>query len=493
MSDSRQARDQNRAPFLDSLIAARATQPLSFNMPGHKYRAGLLPAFDVLFGANVAAGDLNEAVPDVDYLHSYAAVGPLAEAQALLADAVGADHSTFLVNGSTAGNQAMLLAAAHDDQPVIVPRAAHRSVYAGLILSGARPVYVPPAYHPEVGFPLGVPVDSVAAQLAAHPDAAAIQLTSPNYYGYLSDTAALAALAHAHAIPLLVDEAHGAHLAFHAALPQPALEQGADCVVQSAHKTLGALTQAAWLHVRGGLIDRARLIQALALLQSSSPSVLLTASLDAARQQAVLHGEALLGRAVRLAGHARAEIRAIPGLWCYGDELTGAHGIAAHDPTKLVIRVHTAGWSGAAYAAELWRRFHVTVEFADPRHVICSVTMADDDAHIAQLLDCLRALAQTEPAGHVTSSVPVAPAALPKMVLTPRQAAARATKTVPLLQAAGETCAEQIIPYPPGVPLLMPGEMIDRDMIDHLRALLAAGIKLVGPQDAGLGTVLVVR
>ena len=213
--------DQTRAPFFDSLVSTRQRAPLSFHMPGHKFDAALLPELTDFFGAGVFTGDLNEAVPTIDYLH--AATSTLAEAQQLAAAAVGADHTFFLINGSTVGNQAMLLAVVRDGQKVIIPRAAHRSVYAGLILSGATPVYVAPRIHPQVHFPLAVEVNAVRDRLDEYPDAVAVHVTSPNYYGYLSDVKGLAELAHTRNIPLLVDEAHGAHLCFHPDLPPSAV------------------------------------------------------------------------------------------------------------------------------------------------------------------------------------------------------------------------------------------------------------------------------
>lgn len=481
--------DQTRAPFLESLIATVHAQPVSFNMPGHKFSPAAMPEFAELFGAGVLIGDLSEAVPSIDYLHG--ATGALAEAQRLAAAAVGADETFFLVNGATVGNQAMLMACAREGERVIVPRAAHRSVYAGLVLSGATPVYVPPRPHPLVGFPLAVTPADVASCLSTAPDAVAIQITSPSYYGYVSDTAALVALAHDHGIPLLVDEAHGAHFPYHPDLPRSAVALGADLVVQSSHKTLGALTQAALLHLSGGRVDRGRVRDFLALLQSSSTSVLLTGSLDAARRRASQDGQRLLGAAVRMAQHARAAIREIPGLWCYGKELVGAHGIAGHDPTKLVIRVSDTGWSGTAFAAELWTRFRLSVEFADPRHLICSVSLADDEQRIGYLLAGLRLVAAEQPSA-ATASHDVWPAGgLPELALTPRQAFARSSRPIRLETAAGAICAEQVIPYPPGIPLLMPGERISAEMIEHLTDLLALGVKIVGPDNPSLQTLRV--
>jgi arginine decarboxylase len=486
--------DQTRAPFFDSLVSTqRQRDPVSFHMPGHKFNPALLPELADFFGAGVFTGDLNEAVPTIDYLH--AATGALVEAQQLAAAAVGADHTFFLINGSTVGNQAMLIAAVRDGQKVIITRAAHRSVYAGLILSGATPIYIAPRVHPQVHFPLAVEVGAVQDRLEEFPDVVAVHVTSPNYYGYLPDVRGLVAAAHDHHIPLLVDEAHGAHLCFHPDLPSSAVSLGADAVVQSPHKTLGALTQAAWLHLNGERLPFTLLQYLVAILQSSSPNVTLTGSLDVARRQMALHGKALLDQTLELAHRARTAIRAIPGLWCYGDELIGDYGIAAYDPTKLVIRVTDTGWTGKAFAAELWSHFNLTVEFADPWQLICSITIGDTPEKIDRLISALRAVAQDQPGAATLRAdrMELIPPPLPQLILNPRQATFRSARRIPLIEARDQVCAEQVIPYPPGIPLLMPGEVISAEMIDYVQYLLRQRIKIVGPEDLQLNTVRIIE
>ena len=486
--------DQTRAPFFDSLVSTQRQHDLvSFHMPGHKFNPALLPEIADFFGAGVFTGDLNEAVPTIDYLH--AATSTLVEAQQLAAAAVGADHTFFLVNGSTVGNQAMLLATVRDGQKVIITRAAHRSVYAGLILSGATPVYILPRAHPQVHFPLAVEVSAVRNRLDEYPDVVAIHVTSPNYYGYLSDVRGLIGVAHDHHIPLLVDEAHGAHLCFHPDLPPSAVSLGADAVVQSPHKTLGALTQAAWLHLNGERIPFTLLQYLVAILQSSSPNVMFTGSLDVARRQMALHGKALLDQVLELAQRARTAIRAIPGLWCYDDDLVGEYGIAAHDPAKLVIRVTDTGLTGKEFAAELWSRFNLTVEFADPWQLICSITIGDTPDKIDRLIGALRDVAKDrrEVATLRADRMELASLPLPQLILNPRQATFRSSRRIPLIEARDQVCAEQVIPYPPGVPLLMPGEVISAEMIDYVQYLLRQQIKIVGPEDLQMNTVRIIE
>jgi arginine/lysine/ornithine decarboxylase len=368
-------------------------------------------------------------------------------------------------------------------------------VYAGLILSGATPVYIMPRVHPQVHFPLAVELGAMQQKLEEYPDVVAIHVTSPNYYGYLSDIEGLVKLAHAHDIPLLVDEAHGAHLRFHPDLPASAIGLGADAVVQSPHKTLGAITQAAWLHLNGERLPFTLVQYLVAILQSSSPNVVLTGSLDVARRQMALHGKALLDQVLELAQRARAAIRGIQGLWCYGEDLVGDYGIAEYDPTKLVIRVTDTGLSGKEFAAELWSRFNLTVEFADPWQLICSITIGDTPEKIDRLISALRDVAQDQRGGAARRAdrVELIQPPLPQLILNPRQATFRSARRIPLNEARDQVCAEQVIPYPPGIPLLMPGEVISTEMIDYVQYLLHQRIKIVGPEDLQLNTVRIIE
>ncbi len=483
--------DQHETPYLDELLAEKNARHVSFHMPGHK---GAMPPNTKLldyWGGNLHPADVVETNGIIDYLHSPR--GALLRAQQLAAAAYGADETFFLINGSTVGNVAEIMTAARDGQKVIVPRASHRSVYGGLVLSGAVPVYVAPDYHPLVGSVLGVDADQVRALLAAHPDAVGVHNTSPNYYGYLSDVGALARAAHDAGALLLVDEAHGSHLRFHPDLPPAAVERGADLIVQSTHKTQGALTQTSMLHLCGARADRSRLAQSLAVLQSSSPNSILLASLDAARMQMATEGERLLAGVVQLAGHARAAVRAIPGLWCYGDDLVGAHGVYACDPTKLVIRVSDLGLTGLAVSFRLRREFGQDVEFADLQHIICSLTIGDDEASVGALLRALRAISASAPPAPAPLNIMPPPAGLPEMALTPRAATFAPSRRVPIEQSVGEVCAESIIPYPPGIPMLVPGERIAREHLDYLAYIVGQQMAVVGPEDRTLRSVRVVQ
>ncbi|MCU0482429.1 MAG: aminotransferase class I/II-fold pyridoxal phosphate-dependent enzyme [Anaerolineae bacterium] len=482
--------DQTQMPYLESLLAEKEAYHTSFHMPGHKMNMKPHPMLEQYWGGNLHPADVVEINGIIDYLHS--PKGALLEAQKLAAKAYGADHTFFLINGSTVGNMGAIMSASGAGQKVIMPRACHRSVYGGLVLSGAMPVYVKPDYHPQVGSSLAVSADVVRQLFAENNNIAAIHITSPNYYGILSDTATIAQIAHEHGALLLVDEAHGSHLAFHEGLPQSATRLGADMVIQSTHKTQGALTQASMLHVNNGRANLADVAQVMGLLQSSSPNSLLLASLDAARMQMATEGHQLLSRVLELSYFARENINAIDGLWCYGDDLIGSHGIFAYDPTKLVIRVRDIGQTGFAVAETLRKTYGIDVEFADLRQIICSITIGDDDRTVGKLISALREIAKIK--GTIAQSEPEVPppAELPHIAISPREAYFANSRPVPLAQSVGEICAENIIPYPPGIPLVVPGEVITQEILDYLGYLRRMGSGVVGVEDKTLTYLRVV-
>ncbi len=482
--------DQTRMPYLESLLAEKEAYHTSFHMPGHKMLMQPHPMLEQYWGGNLHPADIVEINGIIDYLHS--PKGTLLEAQQLAAKAYGADHTFFLINGSTVGNMGAIMSASREGQKVIMPRACHRSVYGGLVLSGAMPVYIQPDYHPQVGSSLAVSADVVRKLFAENDTIAAVHITSPNYYGVLSDTATIRQIAHDNGALMLVDEAHGSHLAFHEGLPTSAVHLGADMVIQSTHKTQGALTQASMLHVNGTRANLARVAQVMGLLQSSSPNSLLLASLDAARMQMATEGHKLLSHVLELSHFAREQIRNIDGLWCFGDDLIGSHGIFDYDPTKLVISVRDIGQTGFGVSDTLRKTYSIDVEFADLHQIICSITIGDTHATIGKLLDALRQIAQTKGTLAQQETEVPPPAQLPHIAISPREAYFATSRPVPLAHAVGEICAENIIPYPPGIPLVVPGEVITQDILDYLNYLRRMGSGVVGVEDKSLATLRVV-
>jgi arginine decarboxylase len=483
--------DQSRAPYFEALCRFAALDRANFHTPGHIQGKGAHPSFLEAFGAAALRLDVCPGLADLDG-------GPrsaLAEAQILAAEAYGADRSWFLVNGSTVGNYIMLISTCHPGEVVLTSRNTHKSIISGLVVAGARPVYIPPELDPESHIAHGVTPEAVERGLAAHPEAKAVLIVSPTYYGACSDVAGIADVAHRHGVPLLVDEAWGPHFPFHPSLPPHALALGADMVVTGIHKLLGALLQASMVHVQGPLVDPDRVEVVAAMIQSTSASALLRASLDVARMQMVTEGEALLDKAISLADEARDWIESHPRLSCLGKDLAGQHGVVAIDPTRLVVNVTATGRTGYQVDKVLHDEYLVTMELSDFANVLADVTIGHDREDLIRLADALRAIADVPVAeglnrkGFVEEALRV----LPEQVLSPSQAFHAPQERVPLADATGRISAEMVATYPPGIPVLVPGERLTPEMVAHLALQVAAGGRIVGAADPRLNTIGVVE
>jgi arginine decarboxylase len=477
--------DETDLPLLNAVWSAAERPHAAFYTPGHKRGQGIAPALRDRFGSAIFQADLPE-LPDLDNL--FAPESVIHEAQCLAAQTFGATETWFLANGSTSGIQAAMLATVGEGDRIIVPRNAHRCVIAGLILSGAMPIFVSPQLDDTWQLPTGIDPQAIAHCLATHTPKA-ILLVSPTYHGLCSDVEAIAALAHQQEIPLLIDEAHGAHFAFHPDLPTPAIASGADLAVQSIHKTLGALTQAAMLHL--GNTDRLcrdRLRASLSLTQSSSPSYLLLASLDAARQQMAIDGHRLMTQTLELADWATDAIARIPGLQVLTDGLTGVH---QRDRTRLTIDVRKLGLTGF-HADEILYNWGITAELPSLHHLTFIISLGNTRDDIQHLIDGLQALAE-QPRSHLP---PIANLVLPTAshpVLTPRQAFFSPRRSVPIADAIGQPSAELICPYPPGIPLVLPGEPITEDAIAYLQRIQSLGGIITGNADPTLQQLSIVE
>lgn len=482
---------QHEAPFFDALARFAEGDDVMFSTPGHKRGVGLDESSRRLFGAALAVDVPHGGGADTPHF----SLGLLRAAERLAAEAHGADDARFLVNGSTAGNLAMLLATCGDGDEVIITRMLHKSLLAGLVFSGARPVYVKPELHADHNLPLDTPPAAVAAALEAHPRAKAVVLVSPSYVGVTSDLTGIVEVCRSAGVPLLIDEAWGPHLHFHPDLPLSAMEAGADASVSSDHKMLGALTQGSTLLMRRGLLDIDRVHTVVDMVQTTSPSVLIFASLDAGRRQMALHGEDLLTRTIELAGRVREAIAEIDGLYAVGPEILAGRSGAGFDPTRIMLDVHGLGLTG--YDAErILREEHgVRVEMSDLLSVLFLITIGDDERSIGRLIDGIRSLAGHRRAGRIEvqwrSTGELLFAGEPE--LTPREAFAAEVEIVAPEAAAGRISAESITPYPPGIPIVTPGERIRPEVIDYLRDGIAAGMYVSGLADASFSTLRVVR
>ncbi|MCM1984165.1 aminotransferase class I/II-fold pyridoxal phosphate-dependent enzyme [Lyngbya confervoides] len=487
--------DQSRTPLLTALLQQATAPHLRFYTPGHKGGPGSSAQMLAAFGAAVCRADLPE-LPGFDNL--FAPQASIQAAQELAAAAFGADHTYFLVNGSSGGLMAALLSVCRPGEEVIVPRNSHQSILHGLILAGARPIWMWPSREEDIAHCL-TPA-ALAAAISAYPQAKAAIAISPSYEGVCGNVAGLARVAHQGGIPLIVDEAHGPHLGFHPAYPASALSQGADLVVQSTHKVLSAFSQASMLHCRGHRIDRHRLQASLRMIQTSSPSALLLASLDAARQQWATQGEPILEAALTMVRQARRQIQAIPNL----DLLAPApdvgdpeqSGFVALDPLRLTIKTQGLGIDGFHFDDQLASRFQILAELPAQNHLTFTLGLGNSAADLDQLVQAVQTLCSdwAEQQNH-TQQISRSPLQVQKASfqdpLTPRrstltpQAAFNATsQTVPLERAVGRISQALVCPYPPGIPILFPGETITAEAIAQLCQTREAGGFIVGAADA---------
>lgn len=474
--------DHTVTPLFSALVKHAQQNPLQFHIPGHKKGRGAEPSFRQFLGDNAFSIDLINIAP-LDDLHHPS--GVIKEAQELAADAFGADHTFFSVQGTSGAIMAMIMSVCGPGDKIIVPRNVHKSVLSAIIFAGAIPVFIHPVMDKQLGISHGITLSSVESSLQQHPDAKAVLVINPTYYGVACNLKGIVELAHQYGIPVLVDEAHGVHIHFHEQLPMSAMEAGADMAATSVHKLGGALTQSSILNVKEGLVSAKRTQAVLNMLTTTSTSYLLLASLDAARKQLALHGRTLLDQAIKLANWARDEINAIPGLYCMGQEMVGREeSIYDLDPTKLLIHVRQLGITG--HDAEKWLRekWKIEVELSDLYNILCLITPGDDEESVSRLVEALRTLAK-ETRCHLTqlTPLPVTLPEIPSLAMSPRDAFYADTELVPFDQSAGRIIAEFIMIYPPGIPILLPGEIITEDNLAYIMHNKEQGLPVQGPED----------
>jgi arginine/lysine/ornithine decarboxylase len=483
--------DQSQAPVLEALAAYHANDYAAFTPPGHKQGRGADPRTLAVLGADVFRADLL-ATGGLDDRTSSRSV--LAHAQQLMAEAVGADQTFFSTCGSSLSVKAAMLSVAGPHEHLVVGRDAHKSVIAGLILAGIRPLWADPQWDPALHLAHPPAAATFARLLADHPEARGALVTSPTRYGTCADLPAVVEAVHAQDKPLIVDEAWGAHLPFHPDLPRWAMDAGADVCVTSVHKMGSALEQSSVFHLRGDRIAPSALRQCADLLGTTSPSVLVHAALDGWRRQMVQHGRVLYDRALELAASLRERVERLPGLHVHGaEDFRGPDRAADIDPLQLVIDVSALGITG--YAAGDWLRSHhqVDLHVCDHRRVSAQLTHADDATTAERLvagLDELTAVAGGMPAG-LGVEVPDPPQLRLEQAMLPRDAFFGPTETVPLDEAAGRIAAEMLTPYPPGIPAAVPGERLNGPVVAYLRTGHRAGMLVPDAADPALRTVRV--
>jgi Arginine/lysine/ornithine decarboxylases len=383
--------DQNETPLFDALMEYVNRETIPFHVPGHKKGEGIDEEFKNFIGQNPFKIDVT-VFKLVDSLHH--PTGPIKKAQKLAADAYGSDASFFSIHGTSGAIQAMIMSVVSAGDKIIIPRNVHKSITAGIILSGAIPVYMQPELDKKVGIAHGVTPETVEKTLKENPDAKAVLIINPTYYGVATDIKKIADMVHSYDIPLIVDEAHGPHLGFNDKLPLSAMQAGADICAQSTHKIIGALTQCSLLQVRSERVDINRVQQILSLLQTTSPSYILMASLDCARRQIALNGEELLDKTIELSNYARNEINKIPGFYCFGKEILGNDGVYALDPTKITITCRDLGITGYDLDMILSNKYYIQVELSDLYNILAVGSFGDTKENIDSLINALKEISK---------------------------------------------------------------------------------------------------
>jgi len=458
-------------PIVDALKSYLRQEILPFHMPGHIGGRG----FDPDFANNILQMDLTE-LPGLDDLH--APCGIIKRAQELASVAFGSDNTFFLVNGSTAGIHAMIAGTLNPKDKLIIPRNCHRSVAASLALFDITPIYIQNEYDFKSNLVLPISPSQVESALERHPDAKGVLVINPDYYGLCGHIEVIEKLVHSRDKLLLVDEAHGAHFNFHSKLPVSASKAGADVWVQSAHKTLPALTQSGYLHIKGKRVCKDRIFRMLSLIQTSSPSYMIMASLDSARGFMKEYGEVKLSDLIKSLKSITSYIK---NRW--GEEVVPAYrnsaNIAATDPTRLVIDISRTGLTGHS-VFELFRDNKIEPEMADFLRVvfICSVTHNEDMFDFLQeKIDLIFKLPKRK---QVSLPAFRYSAELPQQIISPKEAMNSIIENVPLKECTGRVCAQAVGAYPPGIPLFYPGELIDEQGIENLLAIKESGGLIFG-------------
>ena len=483
--------EQPAAPYLDAVVAYGFRGSGRFHVPGHKGGPGADPGLRFALGDRALALDLPQDIEGIDLGPSPT---PYERAEALAAEAYGAERTWFLTNGATQGNHALCLALAGPGTRVVAQRNSHASLVDGLVLSGGMPSFVAPSYDDELGMAHGVTPDALRDALERAGGRGRVQaafIVSPTYYGMAADVAGCAEVAHAAGVPLIVDQAWGPHFGFHPDLPTGALHEGADASLTSTHKIVGSLTQSAMLHVApSGRIDIGRVARAIRLVRSTSPSSLLLASLDAARRQLRVHGEALLHETLAASRRVREQLKRTPDVAVIGPELVGRPGVAAWDPLRLVLDVRATGRSGYEVAGALRQSYDVQAELATHATLVFVLGMGQPEPDLERLAgDIDETVKRVTRPGRSEPLVFSTAVLAQETVVPPREAFLGPSERVAVDDAVDRISSESIAGYPPGIPALLPGERITADLIAYLRELVAAGARLHGASDPTFATI----
>ncbi|MCR4902691.1 MAG: aminotransferase class I/II-fold pyridoxal phosphate-dependent enzyme [Butyrivibrio sp.] len=477
---------QKLAPVYTALERFRKQRVVPFDVPGHKRGRGN-PELVTFLGERCVGIDVNSMKPLDNLCHP---VSVIKEAEELAADAFGAAHSFFMVNGTTSAVQAMVLSACKRGDKIIMPRNVHKSAINALVLCGAVPVYIDPKVDKKLGIPLGMELEDVKAAVKENPDAVAILINNPSYYGICSDLQSIVNLAHENNMMALVDEAHGTHLYFGPGLPLNAMSAGADMAAISMHKSGGSLTQSSLLLV-GPNVNVGYVSRIINLNQTTSASYLLIASLDLSRRNLALRGADSFAKVTEMARYAREEINDIGGYYAYGSELINGSSIFNFDETKLVVNTRAIGLTGIEVYDLLRDEYDIQMEFGDLSNVMAYISIGDriqDIERLAGALADIRRLYQ-KPEGNFFCAEYVTPV----VKATPQEAFYAEKISLPIHETVGRICAESVMCYPPGIPILAPGEVITQDILDYIDTAKEKGCSMQGPESPDISELCVLK
>lgn len=467
---------QKKAPLYEALENFRKKRIVPFDVPGHKRGRGN-PELVELLGEKCVGIDVNSMKPLDDLCHPSSVIR---EAEALAADAFGAAHAFFMVGGTTSAVQSMILSVCKEGDKIIMPRNVHKSVINALILNGAIPVYVNPEVDQKLGIALGMEPQKLLQAVEDNPDAVAVLVNNPTYYGICSDMRSIVDIAHSHGMKVLADEAHGTHFSFHNDLPVSAMAAGADMSAVSMHKSGGSLTQSSILLLSKSMNDD-YVRQIINLTQTTSASYLLMSSLDISRRNLALNGERSFEKVMNMASYAREEINAIGDYYAYGKELINGTSVYDFDVTKLAVYTRDLGLAGIEVYDILRDEYDIQIEFGDISNILAYVSIGDRLQDIERLVGALydlKRLYKRDKAGMLSAEY-----VTPKVAVPPRKAFYSDKISLPLKASEGKICTEFVMCYPPGIPILAPGELITKDIIEYIVYAKAKGCSMQGTED----------
>ncbi len=470
---------QNTAPVFEALEKFRKMRVVPFDVPGHKRGRGN-PELASFLGEKCVDIDVNSMKPLDNLCHP---VSVIKQAEELAAEAFGAANAFFMVNGTTSAVQSMILYACKRGDKIILPRNVHRSTINALVLCGAIPVYVNPEVNPQIGISLGMSVAQVEQAMNDNPDAKAVLVNNPTYYGICSDLRTIVRLAHNHGMLVLADEAHGTHFSFGEGLPEAAMHVGADLASVGMHKSGGSLTQSSLL-LAGPSVHEGYLRQIINLTQTTSASYLLMSGLDISRRNLALHGKDIFGRVLEFSEYARNEINEIGDYYAFSSELINGDSIFDFDRTKLSIHTLDIGLAGIEVYDILRDEYDIQIEFGDIGNILAYISVGDRNRDIERLVSSLSEIRRRlkRPKAGMLSQEYINPV----VVKSPQEAFYAEKCSLPLKETPGRICTEFVMCYPPGIPILAPGEMVTKEIVEYIEYAKGKGCSMTGPEDLQL-------